>query len=143
MVMMPLAAIAVAGIEHEYAASASAIFNMVRNLGGAIGIAVLQTFLTHREQFHSDVLTSQVSLLGEATRARLQHLADLFMSRVTSDPGMAQHEAAIALGRVLHRQALILGFSDTVIFQSVLLGFALITILFLKRSSPGAAVEAH
>jgi DHA2 family multidrug resistance protein len=143
MVMMPLAAMAVAGIEREHAGSAAALFNMVRNLGGAIGIAVLQTFLTKREQFHSDILTSQVSLSGEATRERLQHLAEVFMTRVTSDPNVAQHDAAIAMGRLLHRQALILGFSDTVIFQSVLLGFALITIVFLKRSRPGAAAEAH
>jgi DHA2 family multidrug resistance protein len=143
MVMMPLAAMAVAGIEREYASSAAALFNMVRNLGGAIGIAVLQTLLTRREQFHSDVLNSQVSLLGEATRARLQHLADFFMTRVTSDPSVAQHDAAIAMGRMLHRQALILGFSEAVIFQSVLLGFGLITIFFLKRSGPAAAGEAH
>jgi len=38
---------------------------------------------------------------------------------------------------------MILGFSDTIIFQSVLLGFALVTIFFLKRSRPGAAGEAH
>lgn len=143
MVMMPLSAISVAGIEREHAGSAAALFNMLRNLGGAIGIAVLQTFLTKREQFHSDVLTSQVSLMGEATRARLQHLADLFMTRVTSDPSVAQQDAAIALGRMLHRQALILGFSDAIIFQSVLLGCALVTIFFLKRSRPGTAGEAH
>jgi DHA2 family multidrug resistance protein len=144
MVMMPLAAISVAGIEREHAGSAAALFNMLRNLGGAIGIAVLQTFLTKREQFHSDVLTSQVSLVGEATRARLQHLTELFMSRVTSDPSVAQHDAAIALGRVLHREALILGFSDVVIFQSVLLGLGLVTIFFLKRRSrAGTAGEAH
>ena len=116
---------------------------MLRNLGGAIGIAVLQTFLTKREQFHSDVLTSQVSLLGEATRARLQHLVDVFMTRMTTDPSVAQHDAAIAMGRMLHREALILGFSDTIIFQSALLGLALVTIFFLKRSRPGAAGEAH
>ena len=61
--MTPLSAIAVAGIEREHAGSASALFNMSRNLGGAIGIAVLQTVLTAREHFHSVVLTSQVSLL--------------------------------------------------------------------------------
>jgi DHA2 family multidrug resistance protein len=143
MVMMPLAATAVAGIEREHAGSAAALFNMVRNLGGAIGIAVLQTFLTKREQFHSDILTSQVSLVGEVTRLRLQNLADLFMTRVTSDPNVAQHDAAVAMGNILHREALILGFSDTVIFQSVLLGLALITIVFMKRSSPGATGEVH
>jgi MFS transporter, DHA2 family, multidrug resistance protein len=143
MVMMPLSAISVAGIEREHAGSAAALFNMLRNLGGAIGIAVLQTFMTKREQFHSDVLTSQVSLMGEATRARLQHLAELFLRRVTSDPSVAQHDAAIALGRLLHREALIQGLSDTIIFQSVLLGLALVTIFFLKRSRPGTAGEAH
>ena len=42
---------------------------MMRNLGGAIGIAVLQTFLTKREQFHSNVLVPSVSPFDEATRA--------------------------------------------------------------------------
>src|SRR5689334_17353819 len=59
----PLSAVATAGIEAENAASASALFNMMRNLGGAIGIAALQTLLTRREQYHSNVLTQSVSLL--------------------------------------------------------------------------------
>jgi DHA2 family multidrug resistance protein len=143
LVMMPLSVIAVSGIEREYASSASALFNMVRNLGGAVGIAVLQTFLTHREQFHSDILTSQVSLLGEAARARLQHLTNFFLAHGTPDVAVAQHEAAIATGRALHRQALIQGYSDAVIFQSVLLGFALIAIFFFKKASAGPAGEAH
>ena len=67
----------------------------------------------------------------------------MFLTRVTTDPAVAQHDAAIALGGVLRREALILGFSDTIIFQSVLLGLALVTLFFLKRSRPGAAGEAH
>jgi MFS transporter, DHA2 family, multidrug resistance protein len=143
MVMMPLSAIAVAGIEHEYAGSASAMFNMVRNLGGAIGIAALQTFLTKREEFHSDILTSQVSLLGEAARARLAHLTGFFMERLSADPELARHEAAIAVGRVLHREATIMAFDDTVLLQSALLGFALIGIFFLKKGAIKAGGEAH
>jgi MFS transporter, DHA2 family, multidrug resistance protein len=143
MVMMPLSAIAVAGMEHEYAGSASAMFNMVRNLGGAIGIAALQTFLTKREEFHSDILTSQVSLLGEAARARLAHLTGFFMERLSADPELARHEAAIAVGRVLHREATIMAFDDTVLLQSALLGFALIGIFFLKKGAIKAGGEAH
>jgi DHA2 family multidrug resistance protein len=140
---MPMTALAIAGIEREYAPSASALFNMVRNLGGAIGIAVLQTFVTRREQYHSDILTAQVSLSGEAARERLHHLAGFFLNRVTADPAVAQHEAVIATGRVLHRQALILGLSDTVIFQSVLLGIALIAVCCFKKGNAGPAGEAH
>ena len=71
----PLSAVATAGIEAENAASASGLFNMMRNLGGAIGIAALQTLLTKREQYHSNVLTQSVSLFEQATRtpARAAH----------------------------------------------------------------------
>jgi DHA2 family multidrug resistance protein len=143
LVMTPLSAIAVAGIEREYAGSASALFNMIRNLGGAIGIAVLQTVLTKREQFHSDVLTSQVSLLNQATLERLDGLAGRFMIHGVSDPAFARHEAAVAVARVVRRQASMLAYSDTIILQSVLLGLALLSVLLLKKAKTGPAGEAH
>jgi DHA2 family multidrug resistance protein len=143
LVMMPLSAIAVAGIEREHAGSASALFNMIRNLGGAIGIAVLQTFLTKREQFHSVIITSQVSLLDPATRERLAGLTHRFMTLGVSDPAFARHEAAVAVGRTVQRQAYMLAFSDTIILQSALLGLALLLVLFLKKANASSAGEAH
>jgi DHA2 family multidrug resistance protein len=143
LVMTPLSAIAVAQIPREQAGSASALFNMIRNLGGAIGIAALQTFLTQREQFHSEVLTGQVSLLGQATRERLAELGRFFMAHGVSDPGFANHEAAVALGRIVRRQAFMLAYSDTIILQSVLLGLALVAVLLLKKANDGSSAEAH
>lgn len=143
MVMMPLSAMAVAGIERQHAGSASALFNMIRNLGGAIGIAVLQTFLTKREQFHSNILTAQVSLLSEAVRHRLDGMAHFFVGRLAADPFLAQHEASIAAARVLRREANIMAFDDTVVFQSALLGLALVAILFMKKGAAANAGEAH
>ena len=143
MVMTPLSAIAVAGIEREHAGSASALFNMIRNLGGAIGIAVLQTVMTAREHFHSVVLTAQVSTLEPATRGRLAQLTQMFMTRGASDAGLARHEAIVAVGQTVHRQASIMAFSDTIIFQSILLGLALLAILFLKRTQAYSAGGAH
>jgi DHA2 family multidrug resistance protein len=143
MVMTPLSAIAVAGIEREHAGSASALFNMIRNLGGAIGIAVLQTVLTAREHFHSDVLTPQVSLLEPATRARLAQLTHRFMTLGVSDPDLARHKAIVAVGDAVRRQASIMAYSDAVILQSALLGLAFLAVLFLKRSNAQAGGEAH
>ena len=143
LVMTPLSTLAIAGIEREYAGSASALFNMIRNLGGAIGIAVLQTFLTQREQFHSVVMTSQVSLLAPALRERLVGLANRFMAHGVSDPGFAAHEAVVAVGAAVKRQAYMLGFSDTVIFQSALLGIGLVLVLFLKKEKGQASGVAH
>ena len=143
LVMTPLSAIAVAGIEREHAGSASALYNMIRNLGGAIGIALLQTFLTKREQFHSDVLTGQISLLGEATRARLEALAQRFMTHGVADIALAHREAAVAVAGVVRRQAYMLAYSDAVILQSALLGLALALALLLKKTNSGPAGEAH
>jgi DHA2 family multidrug resistance protein len=143
MVMTPLSALAVAGIERSQAGSASALYNMVRNLGGAIGIALLQTFLTKRTQFHSEVITANVSLFDSETQARIAGLAGRYMAMGQTDAGLARHEALVAIGRSVHRQASLLAFSDTIILQSILLGLALIATLFLKRAAAGGPNEAH
>ncbi|MDB5991618.1 MAG: Multidrug resistance protein [Herbaspirillum sp.] len=143
MVMTPLSAIAVAGIEREHAGSAAALFNMIRNLGGAIGIAVIQTFLTKRGQFHSDVLTAQVSLLNNATRTRLNGLTETILQHGISDRAYAGHEAMVMVGRAIHRQAMMLAYGDTIILQSILLGLALFTVLLLKKAQAHSAGEAH
>jgi MFS transporter, DHA2 family, multidrug resistance protein len=143
LVMTPLSAIAVAGMEREHAGSASALFNMSRNLGGAIGIAVLQTVMTAREHFHSVVLASQASMLEPATRARLAHLSGIFMSRGVSDPGLAAREAVVAVGRSIQKQAWIMAFSDVIILQSALLGLALLSIFFLKRAKTPSDAVGH
>ena len=74
MVMTPLSAIAMLGITPQEAGGASGLFNMMRNLGGAIGTAAIETFFTKREQFHSAIITPGVSLLEPATRSRLADL---------------------------------------------------------------------
>jgi DHA2 family multidrug resistance protein len=139
MTMAPLSAIAIAGIEPQYAGSASALFNAMRNLGGAVGIALLQTLLTKREQFHSDVLSSQVTLLATATRRRLDHLADYFLAHGASNRGLANSEAAVVIGRAVRHQAFMLGFSDVIIIQSAVLVLGLTAVLFLRGASRAAA----
>src|SRR6202795_1998431 len=125
MTMAPLMAIAIDGIESEYAGSASALFNAMRNMGGAVGIAIVQTFLTKREQFHSNVLSSQVTLLDESVRQRLDPLSSYFLAHGVSDAGTAYREAVVAVGRGVRHQAFFMGFSDTIIMQSAVLGIGL------------------
>ena len=144
MTMAPLAAIAIAGIEPQHAGSASALFNAIRNLGGAVGIALLQTLLTKREQFHSDILSSQVTLLAAGTRQRLDRLVDYFLAHGASDRTFAHREAVVAIGRAVRHQAFMLGFSDAIIIQSAVLGIGLVAVLFLRGASQSpVAGEPH
>ena len=143
LVMTPLSAVATAGIEAENAGSASGLFNMMRNLGGAVGIALLQTFLTKREQYHSNVLTQSVSLFEQATRTRLDQLTQYFMNHGVANPADALNRAYVAVGHVVQKQAFILAFSDTFYLLGVALIVALIAGLLLKKPDHVSAGGAH
>ena len=129
----PLSAVATAGIEPENAGSASGLFNMMRNLGGAVGIAVLQTLLTKREQYHSNVLMQSVSLLEQATRTRIEKLAQYFLSHGVSDQAEATRRAIAAIGKIVQKQAFILAFSDMFFLLGAALVLALAAALLLKK----------
>ena len=143
LVLTPLSAIATGGIEPENAGSASALFNMMRNLGGAIGIAALQTLLTKREQYHSNVLTQSVSLFEEATRTRIEQLTQYFMNHGVIDRVDAAHRAYVAVGNVVQKQAFILAFSDTFYVLGAALIVALLAGLLLKKPDHMDAGGAH
>jgi DHA2 family multidrug resistance protein len=143
LVMTPLSVVASAGIEAENAGSASGLFNMTRNLGGAIGIATLQTLITKREQFHSNVLMDSVSLFNEATRQRIADLTRYFLTHGIADPLVAQHQAIIAIGKAVRRQAFVMSYSDVFLLIGIGLVLSLLATLALKKAIGGSAAGAH
>jgi DHA2 family multidrug resistance protein len=138
----PLVGLATGGMEPENAASASALTNVGRNLGGAIGIALLQTFLAKREQFHSSVINPAVSMFSEATRARLDELTRYFMTRGIADPAQARHQAVVAVGRAVQQQSFFLAYGDAFFLLGVALVVAAATVLIMRKTSQGSAA-AH
>jgi len=143
LVMAPLSAVATAGIEAENAGSASGLFNMMRNLGGAVGIALLQTLLTKREQYHSNVLMQSVSVFEQATRTRLEQLTQYFINHGVLDRADAAHRAYVAIGHTVQKQAYIFAFSDTFYLLGMALIVALIAVFFLKKPGQTSTGGAH
>jgi DHA2 family multidrug resistance protein len=133
LVLTPLTALSAAGIAPEDKGSASALINVMRNLGGAIGIAVLQTFLTTREYFHFSTLSSSVSPFDEMTRRHIDRLAHHFLNHGITDPAVAWHKAVAAIGSRIHHQAYTMAFGDTFLLMGVTLIAALVAALLLKK----------
>ncbi len=142
IVMTPLSAIAMVGIAPAEAGAASGLFNMMRNLGGAIGTAAIETFFTKREQFHSFMIDGHVSLLEPATRARLAHLQQYFMAHGFPSAAGAWHRAVIAVGETIRAQATIMGYADCFALLGVVLIVAILPVLLLRKGT-GAGRAAH
>ena len=144
LVITPISAITTAGIAPRDAGAASGLSNMLRNLGGAVGTATLATILTKREQYHSNIIGQSVTVYREEVRQRVAGLTNYFVAHGLSDPAAAQHEAIVALGKIVKRQALIMSFSDAFAVVGVVLAAAAIAVLFAKKVKiAGSAGGAH
>ena len=144
LLLTPLSAISLGSVAPLDAPAASGIANMMRNLGGAVGTAMLSTIVTKREQFHSNIIGQSVDLAREEVRERIATMTDYFMAHGMTDPAGARHQAIIALGKTVKQQALIMGFSDTFAVVGVVLILAGIALLLTgKPKGTAAASGAH
>ncbi len=142
VVMTPIAAIAMVGVAPNEAGAASGLFNMMRNLGGAIGTAAVETFFTKREQFHSAIITPKVSLAQPATRDRLADLQRYFMAHGYPDPAGGMHRAIIAVGETIRAQATIMGYADAFALIGTVLLIAVVAVAMLRKGA-AAGGAAH
>lgn len=141
LIILPLTSIATANIEKEQAGSASGLFNMMRNLGGSIGIAVLSTVLTRREQFHSNRIGEAVSLYNPETQQRIDQLTQFFISR-GSDASTAYDQAIKAIGNIVRTESYVMAYNDCFYFMGIALLLSGIAIIFCKKVKAGGAA-AH
>jgi DHA2 family multidrug resistance protein len=143
MVLTPLTSAMTGDIAPQDAAAASGISNMLRNLGGAIGTAVLATVITKREQFHSNIIGQSVTLGREEVRARIDQMTSYFIAHGVSDPSAAHQQAIVALGHAVKRQALVMGFSDAFAVLTVVLVVAAAAIMLTRRVTSAGGGGAH
>jgi len=135
MIMVTISLIATAYIQPQDAGSASSLFNILRNLGGAIGIALLATLLDARTKVYFDYLRESVVPSNPAVAERLAQLAE----RLGSDTA--------ALGRlseITHQQALIMAYNDAFHFVGIGLAISMVAVLLTRKLPQGLkAGEAH
>jgi MFS transporter, DHA2 family, multidrug resistance protein len=143
-IMLTLSNFAMQGVARQDMPSASSLFNMTRNLGGSIGIALLATMLTNREHFHSARLGESVSNLAPATQLRLDQLTQSFVASGI-DAATAANQALAVIDRIVRREAYIMAYNDGFLVMALTL-FACIGALWFAnkvKSPSGGGAGAH
>lgn len=136
-VMLTLSNFAMQGIKPQDMPSASSLFNMTRNLGGSIGIALLATALTNREHLHSARLGESVSNYALATQQRLDSLTQGFIAGGI-DPAGAGDKALRVVDNIVRRESYVMAYNDGfLIVGLILLGCIAIIWFADKVKSPG------
>jgi MFS transporter, DHA2 family, multidrug resistance protein len=139
--MVPINMIALGTLPPERLKNASGLYNLTRNLGGAVGLAVISTLLNHRWDLHLSRLRESVTWGRVAANEELATLAQGFAAHVGLD---AQAAALQTLANMVRREALVMAFSDVFlvlafVFASLVL---LVPLVRRPRRAPGPG-EAH
>jgi DHA2 family multidrug resistance protein len=142
MVFVPLTTISMDPIPRERMGNATSLFNLMRNLGGSIGIATTTTLLARRSQSNAAVLGANVNAYNPAARSMLAAMRDAFI-KAGSDPATATTRAYAAVAGLVRRQATMVAFVG--IFTMLGLIFLLLVpmVFIMKRPRGKAAAPAH
>jgi DHA2 family multidrug resistance protein len=131
---IPIMAASVSRIRKEKMGNATSIFNLMRNIGGSFGIAVMTTFLTRRQQVHQNHLISNISVYDPQTWQMLQSAKAWFMSR-GADTHTATRQAYGAVYGTVQRHAAMLSFVEAFWIMAVVF-FLMIPAVFILRPKP-------
>jgi len=105
------------------------LFGMSQNLGGLMGSALLGTFQTWREKYHSSLLGDQLSLLDPNVTDRLAQYNNLFASLV-GDSTLQSAQGTAQLQTVATLQANVLAFNDVYMLTAIMAAITLLWVLW-------------
>ena len=120
--------------------NASGLYNLMRNLGGAVGLAMINAVATSRLAVHTLHLQEQVTWSRPGAMQFLTGLTQALTPSKGSAAGMAALEKVAML---VQQQALTLTYNDVLLLMAGAFFLALPLTFFLAKPSTGAAVEAH
>jgi len=135
LLMSPLSQMSMIGIPPSQAGSASSLFNMMRNLGGSIGIALLSTIVEQREHYHFSVIAERATRNSVRVQDRLHDLA----ASLAPHGGDATMQAVANLALTVRRDATVMAYSDGFTLIAFGLVLAMIGTLLLRPIPKGEA----
>jgi DHA2 family multidrug resistance protein len=142
LAMVPVNNIALGTLEPSLIKNASGLFNLTRNLGGAVGLALINTILNDRTDQHISRLHDKVTWGNTTAVETLNTLTQNFQGRGVDASMMALKQ----LSQIVHRQAVVMSFADAFFLLTLFYLFLSTLVFFVhkpKAAGATAPADAH
>ena len=136
--MVPTNNIALGTLAPDRVKNASGLFNLMRNLGGAVGLAIINEVLNDRTDLHITRLQDRVTW-GNAAATELLNT----LTQRAQGMGDAALMALKQLSQIVHRQAVVMSYGDAFFMLTLFYIGLSVLVMFLKKPANVAAGEAH
>lgn len=139
---IPLTTLTMSGIKKEDMGNASAIYNLLRNLGGSFGVAFVTTILSRQSQFHQNRLVEHLTPFDANYQIAYRQSAQILQYK-GFEGVTAQQGSLAAIYEQLLRQASMMSFNDAFYLTSIILVCILPLLFFMKRGKAAMHVDMH
>src|SRR5690348_5925580 len=134
LAIVPITNVALGTLSPERVKNASGLFNLMRNLGGAVGLAALNTVLDDRIDLHIARLHEAVTWSRGAASETLANMTARFQSFGADAPTMALKQ----LTQLVHQQATVMAFADVFLVLAIVYVVLAVAGIIMKRPAPVA-----
>ncbi len=143
LIFVPLTSATMAELQVKDLAQGTGLFNLTRQLGGSLGIAIMATLLTRFTMQKKALLAEHVTSMDPTSLGRLQQITQGLISRGTN-PHVAHQQALTIIDRQIQAQASVLAFSRIYLISGAILVAALpLLLLFKTGKGRGSGGMAH
>jgi DHA2 family multidrug resistance protein len=131
---MPLNQASVGAVSRQDTADASGLYNMARNLGGSMGLAMVGVFIDRRVEDHADAIRESVQANSPMVQDHMAAQAQMFAAQ-GGDVAYGNGQALQSMATQIHTQALVMTYSDAFFVLGIGI-VALSPLILLLRSPP-------
>ena len=135
MVFIPMTTLTLSAIQKEEMGNATSIFNLVRNLGGSLGVAFVATMLSSRSQFHQSRLVDHLTQLDLTLRYYSQQAAAVLQDKGMDAVSALNGSLGVVYNNLL-KQSYMMAFNDTFYFLFIMIMLTIPLILLMRYKKP-------
>src|SRR5207253_11447169 len=144
LIFVPLTNLALADLPMSAIPNGTGLFNLMRQLGGSVGIAISATLVQRFQSIHRAELIAKVTQYSEITCERVGAIMARLVATGRPAP-LAESKALMVLNGQVTRQAMMLSFEQLFLLFGAcfVLSLPLLLLMHKSKSLPGAGAAAH